>query len=324
MKVLIAGMAHPHVQYVLDECERREGVHLVATTDPDPEQRQRWTPPGTPTFADHADALDRYRPDVVAVFARYGDRGAIVTDALAAGAHVLADKPLCTTLADLDRIETAAANGPHVSVIFEKRWYPETRTVRRLLDSGDLGDLTLIAATGPHKANLDTRPPWFFTADGYGHVLGDLPVHDIDLTLLLGGATHGTVLGASPPPSQPQYPHWHDAGALLLSTDRVTASIEAHWQWPRSSDVHGRYQMRLTGTKGVAELDWAYGQLSVHTHDSVLYTPDLDPGLRPAQQAFDAFEASAVPEVDTQASITATRVALLAAASATDGTPRVF
>lgn len=324
MRLMIAGMAHGHVQYILTEAEENDQIELVGTADADPENRAKWTPEGVPSYADHRDALNDLAPDVVAVCGIYGERAAATVAALEAGAHVIADKPLCTTVAQLDEIERAAQKANRqVSVIFEKRWYPVTTTARRLVAEGVIGDLTLVAATGPHKAKLPSRPDWFFTDAGYGHVLGDLPVHDIDLVLALTGASSGTVTGSTPPPTQPAHPEWHDAGALLMTADSVTATMEAHWLWPEASEYHGRYQMRLTGTKGVIEIDWAKAQVSVETHEHQISYPELDEGLRPAQQALSALAQGQVPEVNTAASVAATRIALLAAQSATGNGERL-
>jgi predicted dehydrogenase len=53
--------------------------------------------------------LDEVEVDIVAVGDYYGVRGERVIAALERGKHVIADKPLCTSLAELDRIEQLAA-----------------------------------------------------------------------------------------------------------------------------------------------------------------------------------------------------------------------
>ncbi|SKC72817.1 Gfo/Idh/MocA family protein [Krasilnikoviella flava] len=319
IRVAVAGMAHPHTAYALDELEHGP-FQLVGTSDPDPAARERWTPPGVRAYADHRELLAATEPDVVAAFGVYGGRAAVVVDALRAGAHVISDKPLCTTLDDVVAIEEEVERtGRWVSVVLEKRWHPVTLAARRLLAAGALGDLALVAATGPHKLLPDTRPSWFFTRDGYGDLLGDLPVHDVDLVLALSGAASGTVSGLAPRRPLPEHPEWSDSGALLLAAGEVTATVEAHWVWPAASDVHGRYRMRLTGTLGTAELDWARDRLHVVTHDRASWDEPLGPGLRPTQDAFAAVAAGREPEVTTAASVRASRVALLAARSARHG-----
>lgn len=318
--VAVAGMAHPHVDYILDEIDARDDIRLVGLSDPDGTRSERGDAQ-TPRYADHRALIDAHHPDVVACFGVYGDRADVAVDALESGAHVIADKPLCTTEDDLARIARAAENtGREVSVVFEKRWYPATLELRRLIADGVLGEIALVAATGPHKLRRETRPDWFFTSDGYGDLLGDLPVHDIDLLLALTGAGAGTVAGACVRRPLPDHPNWSDAGAVLLTTDTgATATLEAHWLWPEASDVHGEYALRVTGTGGVAELDWARSTLRLTTTERPSELIDLGPGRRPAEDALAAFAEGRRPEVGTAESLAATRIALLAARSARDG-----
>jgi predicted dehydrogenase len=307
LRLAILGAAHPHVRYALDELTHRDDVELVGISDPggafDADYR------------DHRRLLDEQHPDVVMIAGVYSDRAAAVVDALHAGAHVLADKPLCTDLTQLDAIEDAARRtGRTISLLLEKRDYPETLAARALLDAGELGELVLVASTGPHKLNRPTRPEWFLTRADYGGILGDLGVHDIDLVLLLSGATSGTVTGLSDPsPDFPQY------GALLLKAGAVAATIEVSWLTPAAAPYHGDYRMRLTGTRGTAELYWAQGRLTVATTDRAPREVELPPGRRPAEDALAAFATGREPEVGTAASLTATRIALLAQESADDG-----
>jgi predicted dehydrogenase len=308
LRLAILGAAHPHVRYALDELAHRDDMRLVGISDPggafDADYR------------DHRKLLDEQHPDVVMIAGVYADRAAAVVDALHAGAHVLADKPLCTDLTQLDAIEAAARDtGRIVSLLLEKRDYPETLAARSLLDAGELGELVQVASTGPHKLNRPARPEWFLTRAGYGGILGDLGVHDIDLVLLLSGATSGTVTGLSDP-AEDGFARY---GALLLRAGAVAATIEVNWLTPAAAPYHGDYRMRLTGTRGTAELYWARGRLTAATTERPPWEVELPPGRRPAEGALAAFATGSEPEVGTAASLTATRVALLAQESADDG-----
>ncbi|MFD4672520.1 Gfo/Idh/MocA family protein [Lentzea sp. NPDC058450] len=304
LRLAVAGAAHPHVAYVLDELPLRTDVRLVGVSDPDPSLARSL---GVPTYSDHRSLLAAERPDVVVVAGVYSERGAVVADSLRAGAHVLADKPLCTSLSDVDAIRLAAdETGRVVSLLLEKRGYPETLAARSLLSAGTLGALTLVAASAPHKLNRDRRPPWFLSPDTYGGVIGDLAVHDIDLVLWLSGASEGTVSAVGG--------RWH--GAVLLRAGDVSATIEVSWLTPASAPWHGDYRMRLTGTSGTADLSWARSELVVETHDRPLWTVPLPDRERPAAAALDAFVAGVEPPIGTAASLLATRIALLAQDSA--------
>lgn len=307
LRLAVAGAAHPHVAYVLDELPLRTDVELVGISDQDPSLARRH---GVPAYPDHRSLLDAQRPDVVVVAGIYAERGPVVVDALRAGAHVLADKPLCTRLSDVDAIAAAAAGtNRSVSLLLEKRGYPETLAARALLGSGVLGPLVMVAATAPHKLNRAARPSWFLDRSTYGGVIADLAVHDIDLVLWLSGAGEGTVSALGGP--------LH--GAVLLRAGEVAATIEVSWLTPASAPWHGDYRMRLTGTDGTAELLWAHGELIAETRHRLQWTVPLPAAQRPAAAALDAFVAGEAPEVGTSASLTATRIALLAQDSADNG-----
>ncbi|TWD84671.1 putative dehydrogenase [Kribbella amoyensis] len=325
IRLAVAGTAHPHVEYVLSELAHQPNVQLVGISEPDPAAAQRYTGGlDVPTYTSHEELLDTHDVDAVAVCGEYGARADVVVAALQRGAHVLADKPLCTTLDDLDRIDKAARTADRlVSIMFEKRGHPVTIAARQLVEDGVLGDLALVASTGPHKLNRESRPAWFFDRTRYGGILGDLPVHDIDLVLALSGARAGSVAGRVGNRSLPEYPGFSDNGAVLLGADGVTATIEAHWMWPAASAYHGQYRMRLTGTSGTAELDWALGTLAVVTRDRDVHHPELGAPVRPAEDFLTALVAGRHPEVGTADSLVATRIALLAQLSAdTGGVPQ--
>ncbi|RCS60086.1 Gfo/Idh/MocA family protein [Microbacterium sp. JB110] len=328
MRVAILGAAHPHVAYALDEVAARSDCELVAAAEPDETMRHTFLSDlgDVPVYDRIDDLLRAHEIDIALVVGIYSERASAVLSALDAGAHVVADKPLCTSLADLDRIERRAEQtGLHVSVVFEKRFYPATLALRRLLAEGTLGEVALVASTGPHKLNQPARPGWFLHRDTYGGIAGDLPVHDIDLVLTLSGAAAGTVSALTGNARRAHHPDFDDHVAVLLHAGEVSATIEANWLAPQASEVHGHYRMRVTGTRGTAELDWAYDALTVETHDQPRHVIDLPPARRPAAYFFDAVAAGREPEVTTRQSLLATRVALLAQESADDGgTHRVW
>ncbi|WP_328991552.1 Gfo/Idh/MocA family oxidoreductase [Kribbella sp. NBC_01245] len=312
-RLAVIGAAHAHVSYALDELAYRDELVLVGIADPDSQIAERF---GVAAYSEHRRLLDEQKPDVVMIAGIYAERAAAIVDALYAGAHVLADKPLCTTLAGLEAIENAQREtGRIVSLLLEKRNYPETLAARALLADGALGELVQVASSGPHKLNRATRPDWFLQRQTYGGILGDLAVHDIDLVLLLSGATEGTVTGLSDATDFALY------GSLLLRAGPVAASIEVNWLTPAAAPYHGDYRMRLSGTEGTAELFWAQGRLIAATSERPPWEVDLPPGRRPAADALEALAAGREPECGTAAAFAATRIALLAQQSADAGGP---
>lgn len=324
MKVAILGAAHPHVSYALDEVARRPELELVAAAESDPAMRATFLHGlDIPLYDEPDDLLAEHDVDVALVAGVYADRAEAVLAALRSGAHVLADKPLCTSLDQLDRIEIAARQADRqVSVVFEKRFYPPTLALEGILADGELGQLALVAATGPHKLNQASRPDWFLRRRTYGGIAADLPVHDIDLVLRFTGALSGWVSAVSGNARPTDHPGFDDHVAVLLRAGSVAATLEANWLGPQAADVHGHYRMRVTGSEGTAELDWAYNRLTLTTHAQPHRELALGQPTAPAAYFFDAVSEGRVPQIDTGASVLATRIALLAQRSAdNDGRP---
>lgn len=274
---------------------------------------------GPRTFGDTATLLAKTNPDVLYAAGVYSERADVIAAGLAAGCHVITDKPMCTTEADLDRIaETATAASGHLTLLLEKRVYPETRALFDLVSSGTLGTVVGISSLGPHKLNRSSRPGWFFDRKRYGGILNDLAVHDLDLSLVLMGDGPIEVSGRLLSAGRGGEP-FARFGQATLSSPQCIASVHVDWLTPSASSVHGDYQMRVIGTAGVAELYWSRQELIVTTDVAPRRSVSLPPASRPAEPVLAMLLRGDRPEVDAVTSIRATRAALLAQRSAESG-----
>ena len=319
IRLAIVGLRHPHIDTIIDEALLRTDVELVAIAEADDAIRTEYASRlDVPAFANYRDLFDSTAVEVVGVGAINAHRGRIVADALSAGLHVIADKPLCTTLADLDLIAAAARSSDHLlSVAFEKRFYPPTLAVERILADGELGDLAIVAASAPHKLTRVRRPAWMFDRTLYGGIVNDLAVHDIDLFLHFTGARRGRLRSFTANRANADRPDFQDTGVVALQADDgPSATFEVHWMSPEAAAYHGDYRMRLVGTKGTAELAWKDDTLTVATHDRPPRQEPMPPRLRPAQDFFDALLADRPATVTAAAAVDATRLALRAQYSA--------
>ena len=102
--------------------------------------------------------------------------------AIAAGKHVLVEKPVATTLEDADRMVAATRSaGLVLQVGHNERFDPQYQEMKRLLDQGVIGDV--FAARADHNQNV--RLPgdhWLRSAarSGGGALIGS-GIHRIDL-----------------------------------------------------------------------------------------------------------------------------------------------
>jgi predicted dehydrogenase len=318
----LAGLRHGHLSILLDEIAKRSDVSLVALAEDDPTIREEFRNRlNVPAYSDYHEMLATERLDAVGVICIPGGRGQVVADCLRAGVDVIADKPLCTTLADLELVTSAwKASGKRLSILFDKRFYSPTIELRNRLQAGELGELAMVWASGPHRLRRATRPDWMFKRVSYGGILNDLCIHDIDLLLWLTGAQSGEVLGLAGNRAYPDLPEFEDYGQVVLRIDSgLLATLEAHWLSPEAAPYHGDYRMVLTGTEGTAEMRWAFNELQIATNRNPPESAPLPPPGSVAGDFFDAIIAGGECSISAPEIFTATRVALLAQSTVNSG-----
>ncbi|MHB1317756.1 MAG: Gfo/Idh/MocA family protein, partial [Anaerolineae bacterium] len=111
--------------------------------------------------------------------------------AIAAGKHVLCEKPLASTAADARRMwQAAEAAGVVHMTGFNYRLVPAVRFVRDLIDQGVIGQLYSFRGAYLQEGGDNPERPWSWRSDrsqgGYG-AIGDIGVHIIDLARFLMG-----------------------------------------------------------------------------------------------------------------------------------------
>lgn len=131
--------------------------------------------------------LTRDDVELVVVASPNPSHAPLARAALAAGKHVVVDKPFVTDPADGDAlIADARAAGRVLSVYHNRRWDADFLTVRELLASGRLGEIAL-AEFCWDRLRPAIKPGWREEpGDGSG-VLADLAPHMIDQMLALFG-----------------------------------------------------------------------------------------------------------------------------------------
>jgi myo-inositol 2-dehydrogenase/D-chiro-inositol 1-dehydrogenase len=110
---------------------RRDAAALQTLAD-------RFRIPGRHT--DYRELLRDPGIDAVLVATGVAAQPDIVMDAVAAGKHVFAEKPMAASVAEARRMADTIARGPvHFQLGFNKRFYHGYRTVRQLIREGQLG-----------------------------------------------------------------------------------------------------------------------------------------------------------------------------------------
>ena len=136
--------------------------------------------------------LDRDDVDVIDIVTPGDSHAEIALAALAAGKHVICEKPLANTVVEAEAMAAAAAAaaaaGVRSMVGFNYRRLPATALARRLIAQGRLGRIHHVRAVYLQDWILDPAFPlvWRLQAEHAGSgALGDLGAHIIDLAQYL-------------------------------------------------------------------------------------------------------------------------------------------
>ncbi len=124
--------------------------------------------------------------DAIAVCVPASAHAGVALDAIAAGKHVLVEKPLALALDDAERIASVArSSGVRATTGFNLRFHEQSRRARDAIRRGDIGAVELIASRlSSFHADV---PGWRAARERGGGVLYELAVHHVDLWLWLTG-----------------------------------------------------------------------------------------------------------------------------------------
>src|SRR5690348_2812757 len=159
------------------------GVELAGVVTRSPQRRAELERdhPGTPAFDSLAD-LAAAGADAVAISTPAGTHLPLMLEALELGLAVVSDKPFALDAAQArEAVAAAAAADAVLSVYQNRRWDSDFLTVRRLLEDGSLGEVTLFESTFERYSPDEPVP-----AAGAG-ILRDFGAHLVDQALVLFG-----------------------------------------------------------------------------------------------------------------------------------------
>lgn len=166
---------------------RARGAALAAACDPVPQRLReaaRIAGDGLHTYTDYREMLAAERLDVVSVASPNKFHAEQAEAALAAGAHVLLEKPPATSLAEIERIRRAVRRSGRLLIVgFLHRFYRGNRRMHRLIQEGAIGAPYMIRVRFAHRGPMPgwAKSEWFYDpALARGGALLDMGIHAID------------------------------------------------------------------------------------------------------------------------------------------------
>jgi predicted dehydrogenase len=167
-----------------------DGLRLshIVSSKPDV-VNQEW--PNTTVLAGPADAFSNPAIDLIVVATPNDSHFDLAQRALAAGKHVVVDKPFTTTVAEAVELAALAKKSGRVLCVFQnRRWDGDFLTLRALISEGRLGEIVHFESHYDRYRPL-VRKRWREQPGPASGIWYDLGPHLIDQALQLFGTPEG-------------------------------------------------------------------------------------------------------------------------------------
>jgi len=272
-----------HPDEIGSPLSRLPDVEIVAISDASEEAIGRFSRgkpgmAGLRAYPDYRKMLDAEKPDVVAVTNTNGFRAAGVVAAAERKLHVIAEKPLAASRADLDRVKRAVReSGIKIGMLLPMRYSPPYLALKQIVSSGEIGEVIQVSSQKSYK--LGTRPEWFKKQRTYGSTIIWIGPHMIDLMRWAAGRDFKSAASFM---GRVGFAGFGDMETTtttsFLMDNGGTATLHMDYCQPQTAAAHGDDRLRLAGTTGVAEYLAATGVTVVSQNSKIRRLTDLPRG----------------------------------------------
>lgn len=209
-------------------------------------------------YPDHRSMLDAEELDAVSVCTYNTQHACCAIYALQRGVHVLLEKPMCVTLDEAaDIIRAEKKSGKVLSVGFQPRMDENMKMIRKVVESGELGEIYYIQTGGGRRRGIPNSTFIEKKTAGIG-ALGDIGCYSLDMVLdavgypkpltVTGYTSH--YFGTSPLYNNPADAKRFDVDDFAAAFVRLEGGIILDFRiaWAMNIDTPG--DTVLLGTKG--------------------------------------------------------------------------
>ena len=246
---------------------------LVACADLDPQKAQNLAIKfNAKSMRDWRELLFLPEVDLVIISTLHDSLAAITLAAIEAGKHVLVEKPAARSDKELEPVMEAAKNrGVLVRVGFNHRYHPALQRAKKMISSGELGELMFIRARYGHGGRPGYDKEWRSnpTLSGGGELIDQGP-HLIDLSRwFLGEFTEIDGFAHTYYWDMPV----DDNGFMILKT----ASKQVAFLHASCTEWKNLFSMEIYGKQGKLDISGLGGSYGVEklTHYQML--PEMGP-----------------------------------------------
>ena len=226
---------------------RVPGVRVTAVADLDLAKATKVAESvGAPPLGS-AGALFAFGCDAVSICTPTDTHRDLTGKALAAGCHVLCEKPMALSVADCDAmIESARIAGRLLSIGQVVRFFPEYANAKKQVEAGAVGKPAVVRAR--RGGGFPAWADWFAQTGRSGGILFDLGVHEFDWLLWCFGPVERVYAKALTPKLESEELEKLDMALVTLRhASGCISHVEATWADPKG----GGTRFEIAGDAGL-------------------------------------------------------------------------
>lgn len=260
MKVCLIG-ASGHYKYALDAVKENDGLLLSGaspgSTGEDISQLVMHLSNmkiKCETYDDYISMFDKVKPDIAVINCYFGDHSRVVLEALKRHINVFVEKPIATSLEQLDMIKEAwVSSGVFLSSMLALRYEPHFFTAWKSVKRGEIGDVRLIHAQKSYK--LGERSNFYKYRNTYGGTIPWVGSHAIDWLHWFSGERFVSVYaGHSSMYNQGNGELEATAACFFNMTNEVMGTVSIDYLRPQTALTHDDDRVRIVGSEGIVEV----------------------------------------------------------------------
>jgi predicted dehydrogenase len=318
-RIAFAGFRHGHALSLLRQAQSHPRLVVTALCEENLEASLMPENSLSPDYTSFQAMLDADQCDIVGLGDIFIKRGEQAIKALESGKHVLSDKPLCTSLEELEKIATLASkNKLCVGVMLGLRKNGNFIAMKEQIDGGRIGEIQTISITGQHPLRKGRRPDWYFEKGLHGGTFNDIGVHGIDVVQWLCGMNITSIDAARSWNAKAGFaPFFKDCAQCMLRMENGAGVLgDFSYLAPDycGSRLENYWRTSIHGTRGFAET--CAGAKAVIVADDTSSVPEL---VSSAEKSTASYIDDLLHEIEgvspansltTESCLTSTRIAL--------------
>ena len=255
-----------HQGQILDGIVQLEHTRLVGIASRNAEALERTKSHPAVTsethfYSDHREMLEREKLHIVGICNMNSEHAPVLLDGAGAGVHMVSEKPLVTTLEDLNTVQSAVERSRvTLSMLLTMRFEPAYLAAKALVGQGKIGKPILASAQKSYR--LGGRPEWMKHRSTYGGTIPFVGIHALDLIRWITGQEFTEAFAYHANIGKPEVKEMEDNATVVVKLeDGGSASAHIDYLRPTAAPTHGDDAVRVAGSEGVVEV--RYGKTTL-------------------------------------------------------------